>query len=375
MQERLMRYTALITTVLALVSMAVMLRFASAKTIVIAEEVTAGSGAEQEYAEKKQESIPLHLVENKAVSPSVCIPLPEDVRPDDIVIENHYIEHRINVIIAGAETSYYKEKEINGGIGSIRAAACYKESDSVVLAFQMDGLYEHKYLLEEHALFLEFVNPHEMYDRIIVLDAGHGGADNGRKEHGLKEKDASLFIVEQVRNTFEDSGVRIYCTRQEDASISAEKRIAFINELRPDLVISVHLNASEEQSLYGTEVWYNEQYVIPVFGNVELADLLERCVVRAADGRANGLVACGSRMLQGSKEATEQKQKQGKETDVLYTEEEELLMGVRAPAAVLEAGYLTNPRERQLLEQEAYQKMIAEGICDAIRQWEEQTEE
>ena len=348
MQERLMGFTAFVTVVFVVVAMAVMLRFASSKTIVVAEEVTAGSGAEQEYAMKKEDSITLSLREETKTAPSICIPLPEEVRPDDIVIENHYMEHRINVIITGAPIDYYRQKEISGGVDKIKAAACYEEKDSVVLAFQMDGLYEHKYLLEENALYLDFVNPHEMYERIVVLDAGHGGTDAGVQTHGLTEKELTLSIVTAVRDKLAESGVRVYCTRQQDEEVLTERRAAFINELRPDFVVSVHFNAGEDSGTYGTEVWYNGAFVIPVYGNPELADVLERSVVKAAEGKAAGLVDCV--------------------VEKPDSEETAFLEELRVPAVVLEAGYLTNERERALFAQPGHTERITEGICGAVQE-------
>lgn len=348
MQEKLMRSVTLLVSVMAMAAMAVMLKFASSKAIVIAEEVTAGTGTGQEYVQHKKESTPLLLKEDTAIFPSVRIPLPEETRPDDIVIENRYLEHRINVIIKGAEKDYYNKKEVAGDISRIQAAVSYEEEDAVVLAFRMNGLYEHKYLLEENALYLDFVNPHEMYEKIVVLDAGHGGTDEGGTVHGLKEKDFTLSVAERVRNSLEDSDVRVYCTRQEDVSVDTARRMEFINELRPDFVVSIHLNGSADAAKYGTEVWYSADYVVPVFGNPELADTLERNVVMAIDGRANGLVGCSE-------------SEEGMDPEV-----RQMLAGMRVPAAVLQVGYLTNEREAELLKQPEYMDKIAKGICTAL---------
>lgn len=347
MQEKLMRMTTFLVSVTALAAMAVMLNFASAKTIVIAEAAASETGEEQKDERQERESTPISLEEDMSLSTSICIPLPETVKPDDIIIENSYMEHRIQVIIKGAEKDFYNKKKVVGEISRIKTAVSYEESGAVVLAFGMDGLYEHKYLLEENALYLDFVNPHEMYEKIVVLDAGHGGADNGNEEHGLVEADFALFIAEEVQSSLEDSDIRVYCTRQDDRDVDTAQRISFINELRPDFVVSIHLNSSPDIEKYGTEVWYSADYVIPGFGNAELADTLERNVVTAVDGRANGLLAYSAA------DAEEDAAKQ-------------LLTGVRVPTAVLQAGYLTNARERELLMQPEYQKRIAEGICRGL---------
>lgn len=392
-----MRYAALCTVLFSAAAMALMLRYAATKTIVVAEEVTAGSGAEQEYAAMRKESIPLKLKEESVVAPAILIPLPDEVRPNDIIIENHYLEHRINVIIAGAETDYYKDTHIRGGIEKVEAAACYAQDDGIVLAFRMDALYEHRYLLEEHALLLDFVPPHEMYDRIVVLDAAHGGDDRGATGYGLAEKDVTLAITERVREQLSDSGIRVYCTRQQDTGPSIDERTAFINELRPDLVVSVHLDDTEDASRCGTSVWYNADYVIPGFGNVELADMLERNVVLAEDGRALGIFPCGGAAADvsgsapaGSDTATgglgsapagsgtvtggsgSAPAGSGTVTGVSETApaaaeaDAAFLEPLRVPAAILKAGYLSSEREGALFMQEAYLDRIADGICDAI---------
>ncbi len=354
-QDRLMGFTTFFVVVLTVVSMTIMLRYAAHKTIVVAEEVTAGSGAEQEYARKKEVSFPLLLQENRGIAPSVRIPLSDHVRPDDIVIENHYLEHRINVIIQGAKASDYKEQPIQGSIEQIQAAACYEEADSVVLAFQMNGLYEHKYLLEENALYLDFVNPHEMYEKIVVLDAGHGGRDVGAKVRMLQEKELTLAVVKKAMEQLAESDVRVYCTRQQDETVPLDERVTFINELRPDFVVSVHFNHDEEAERYGTEVWYHSAFVVPVFGNPEIGDAIERNVVQAVDGRANGLFDC-TEQREGSPETL-------------------FLTRLHVPAIVLEGGYLTNSRERQLLEQPDYVDRMAEGVSLGVQEAEERLAE
>ncbi|MDE5892195.1 MAG: N-acetylmuramoyl-L-alanine amidase, partial [Acetatifactor sp.] len=101
------------------------------------------------------------------------------------------------------------------------------------------------------------------------------------------------------------------------------------------------VNGDEEDSeQFGTEVWYNGDYFIPIFGSLQLADLLERQVTEAVVGRANGLM----------------------ET------EDAVLQRLTIPGALVKAGYLTHEREGELLAEEGYTKKIAEGIVAALQQ-------
>ena len=210
------------------------------------------------------------------------------------------------------------------------------------LKLQMTGLYEHQYMFENGELELSFVHPSALYDRIVVLDAAHGGTDAGITGHGIREKELTLEITEKVRSLLEGSNVRVYCTRVDDTGISEEERAAFVNELHADMLISIRAGADDtKDQVFGIQTFYNGTYFIPYFGNIELADVLERSAVTAVGGKANGLFEADSQ-------------------DVL-------LQKVQVPAAAIEVGYVTNAEEAGMLSLEEYKMKLAEGIAEAIR--------
>lgn len=96
----------------------------------------------------------------------------------------------------------------------------------------------------------------------------------------------------------------------------------------------------EDPEQFGTETWYNGEYFIPGFGNLQMANLLERRVTEAVSGRANGLMETQDPVLQR----------------------------LTIPGALVKAGYLTHEREGELLGQQGYVQKVAEGIVDALRQ-------
>ncbi|MFQ8980292.1 MAG: N-acetylmuramoyl-L-alanine amidase [Waltera sp.] len=90
---------------------------------------------------------------------------------------------------------------------------------------------------------------------------------------------------------------------------------------------------------HGIRAEYNDEYYLPDFGNVQWADCVTRQVTVASSNRAIGLFPA---------------------------EEDDILWQLKIPAARISLGYVTNSSERQLLEQESYQKKLAEGIAEAI---------
>ena len=126
----------------------------------------------------------------------------------------------------------------------------------------------------------------------------------------------------------------------DDSALSEEDRVGLTNATKADMLIRIEVNENEDSKIYGTEAVYNSKFFIPGFGSVELADLLEREVVTAISGKANGL------------------------TD--STEEDVVINGATVPAAAIRVGYLSNGQEEILLGREDYIQKIAEGIYQAI---------
>ena len=111
--------------------------------------------------------------------------------------------------------------------------------------------------------------------------------------------------------------------------------------MNADMLIRIEVGIADNGKTYGTEAVCNSSFFIPDFGSVELADLLEREVVTAISGKANGLVE--------------------------VTEKDIVIREATVPAATIKAGYLTNSQEFILLQRDDYIEKIADGICSAIQ--------
>jgi len=92
---------------------------------------------------------------------------------------------------------------------------------------------------------------------IIVIDPGHGGENKGTVANpAFEEKDilmqTALALVKELEK-YEQ--LEVHLTRTDDTDISLRDRAVFAKNVNADFVFSLHYNASENHTLYGTEVW------------------------------------------------------------------------------------------------------------------------
>lgn len=331
-----MRISFVLWVIFSAVSMAAMLRLSAHKTIVITDtrQDQAGLAASTVQADLALE---LQLTESGG---SFVIPLPENVRAEDVIMENRYMEKELWIHIRSENTQFYRENAVSGDTSAILEGSYAIQPDGILLKFTMDRLQEYRSTMSDEVLEVAGCKPKEMYPFIVVIDPVGGGSENGLCSYVYREKELALQIARLVQRNCTLPDVKLYLTRTEDVEVSAEERTALIQETDADFYIRIGAaeNAAEE-NVYGIQCYYNDEYFIPGFGNVELADIVTRAVTIAASNRALGLIP---------------------------TDEDSILKEIDIPAVQLSVGYLSNDRERNLLQQEAYLEKVAEGILNAI---------
>ena len=84
----------------------------------------------------------------------------------------------------------------------------------------------------------------------VILDAGHGGYDNGAQYNGRKEKDDNLRLTLAVGQILEQNGIPVSYTRQSDIYQSPSEKARLGNESGANYFISFHRNASPNANEY-----------------------------------------------------------------------------------------------------------------------------
>lgn len=189
---------------------------------------------------------------------------------------------------------------------------------------------------------------------IVCVDPGHGGTDPGKVGiNGQLEKDINLAIAKKLKTYLEASDVTVVLTRDKDMGLYSSgdahkkmadmrKRCQLIEEVKPDLVISIHQNSYHEEAIRGGQVFY---YKTSVRGK-KLAQILQ--------GRFDYVLGDANK-------------RQAKANDNYY-----LLLHVKEPIVIAECGFLSNREEAEKLETKEYQDRLAwtlhMGIMEYLNQ-------
>lgn len=186
---------------------------------------------------------------------------------------------------------------------------------------------------------------------VIAIDPGHGGIDGGAvsKDGKVVEKDISLPISLYLRDFLQEAGAFVIMTREEDKDLASpdqkkvrkrksediRNRVKFVNANTPDFLISVHLNAIPSSKWYGAQTFYYPAYK----ESGELAALIQDEIKRVLENTS----------------------RVAKITDDVY-----LIREVQCPAVLVEVGFLSNAKEAKLLDDQAYQKAMANAIYQGV---------
>lgn len=338
--HKLMKKTVIYSLLFAVVSITAILYTASQKVIVIADvaQDEVESKIKAETAEKRKE---ITFAEGTQKTNYLCIPLEEGIRAESVTMENHYMDNELWIAFHGNDMDFYGDNAVTGNRDQIASGYFEQEGNVTWLKFLLTGVYEYRSILEENCLYIEFVPPREVYEKIVVIDPAGGGSDFGKVSGELQEKDITLDIAKRLKEKLDATDIKVYYTRMEDVLIPEEKRVAIANNTKADMLIRIQVGAEEDSGIYGTETVYNKDFFIPGFGSVELADLLEREVVTSISGKAAGLVPAG--------------------------QDEYVLQEATVPVAAVKVGCITNGQEAILLDRPDYRDKIAEGLKNAVQ--------
>lgn len=179
-----------------------------------------------------------------------------------------------------------------------------------------------------------------------VLDAGHGGKDGGASGKATKvsESELNLKIVYKLKNVLEKDKINVVLTRKTENGLygigfgsfksrDMKARKEIINKVKPDIVISIHMNTYPDSRRRGTQVFFDKD-------NAEgrkLSDEIQK--------KVNGLNGLNYSTLKGD-----------------YF----ILNCSGFSSALVECGFLSNAEDEALLVSDEYQDKLVKAIRDGI---------
>ena len=172
-------------------------------------------------------------------------------------------------------------------------------------------------------------------NKVIVVDAGHGGKDSGAISGKKYEKVPALVMAQMLQKNLEEKGAKVIMTRSDDTFISLQDRVEISNYENADLFVSIHLNSSEKSHINGVEThWYKTN-------SQDLAKYVQTSLMKEVKAVDRGLFK-----------------------SMFY-----VINHTTAPAILVETGFISNPQERDELFEEPRQKATAKAIADGITEY------
>lgn len=286
------------------------------------------------------------LIENTIISGEISvitqgrlvITLPGGVKESNTAIQKDLINRRIVISFPKGAGEYDFSNVVNNTQVISNLNHSVENNVMVKLEIYLNGIYDCVACFDNGQLFMDFFNPADAKVPVIVIDAGHGGADVGAVENGAYEKNIDLDICLKLKQLLDNENIIVYYTRLDDSFPSVEERVDFVNEIMPDLFISIHSNWYKNSGISGTSVLYNikdeSQYSSLWLGNIICEELVRSC------GTVNRGVVGGN--------------------DI------HIVRNSKVPVALIEVGFMSNEGDFKLLTGGEGQLKIAQGIYNGI---------
>lgn len=223
-------------------------------------------------------------------------------------------------------------------------------TSEVIMTF--DKCYVPEVVEQEEYYIIHLKKYSEVYDKIVVLDAGHGGKDPGAgaENYKIKESDIALTLLLELKTLLEENtDINVFCTRTEDVYATLQERADLALGLEADLFVSWHCNAAESSKRAGTEMIYNAlQGTEDAFNSKEFAKLCLENITAALGTKSRGL-----------------------------SDRQDLHIVRRAtmPVVLVETAYLSNANDLAILKDEEKLKAAAYAVYEAILTAYERMEE
>lgn len=189
----------------------------------------------------------------------------------------------------------------------------------------------------------KFSNP-KLAGKVIVVDAGHGGSDQGTRspDRSLLEKNITLSIARKLAAELAEEGAQVIMTRNDDVFIELSERANIANRSNADLFVSVHINSNRVNSRSGILIFYH--------GGSALGKSFAECINHEVTG-VTAIPALGSIS----------------DKTVAKTKGFSVLRNSNMPSVLCELGFLDHDHDRPIMITNDFQDEISKAIVKGIK--------
>lgn len=198
--------------------------------------------------------------------------------------------------------------------------------------------------------------------RTVILDPGHGGKDPGATNPFGTEAGYNIKVAGLAKKRLEEKGFKVVMTRESDIYQSLQERVDIANAVKENAIyISIHFN-SGGRSARGIETFTLSPPGVSHYGRGFRPDDNQKRAGNEHDSANIALATAvhGTLLYKLSKNTLDRGIKRARFS---------VLTGVRHPAILLEGGFMTHPYEARLIDNQAYQTALANGVVDAVTKY------
>ena len=187
---------------------------------------------------------------------------------------------------------------------------------------------------------INILKPVSNSEKLVIIDAGHGGAEPGAVYGKLMEKDFNLDIAKRLNELLKAKNIKTYMIREDDSYVGLYERAFIANSLGAKLFLSIHNNAIGDPYFDGTMTLYNVKSCEGKgFNSYDFAQNIQNSLLKTLGSKNRNL----------------------RERPDLV-----VLKATKMPSALAEIAFLTNAGDRNKLQTQEYRQKAAQALCDAI---------
>lgn len=265
----------------------------------------------------------------------------EKINTGSVKINDHYLNGYVDVVLPGDYEDVYGYGTYEIGDDVIKNIQISTNGGKTTLRFNQSRISCYSIKDDGDRYIIHVKNPKDVYDKVLLLDAGHGGNDPGTSGNGLVEKTMNLTIAQKVRDYLgSNSNIKVYMTRESDSARPANAdRAKTANEIA-DFMVAIHMNSGPVTG-NGTETLYA---VHSNDASSKLTSLQAAQIMQSYLPQALSMTNRGVKLDQG----------------IL------ILNSTKVPAILVEVCFLTNPGDAYKISMGNNQDIAAEAIGNAI---------
>lgn len=273
--------------------------------------------------------------------PTIVIAKRAEISAKDLVVNDEYRKKQATFTISKDMAPYYGDGEIHVNDDDIRSIKLFQDDKGYHIQLDTKKVKAYKVTEDENNLYIKIMKPQDVYEKVIVVDPGHGGTDPGKPiSKGnytyQNEKAINLDISLRLAKLLEKhKDIKVYMTRETDVYPGLPERCDLANEVEADFFVSVHNNAFMSK-FEGTEMLYFDPYKGKT---TEFAKIMLRNLVNEAGTINRGLRYRGDLFV---------------------------LKHTKMSAVIVEVAYMTNQRDATKLKNPDFLQKSAVGIYKGI---------